>query len=420
MVPGLSGNGYAMPENLRDVLRRDPESDPWAGFTAAQVLAGAGFPVLPCTPGGKTPLAWGPFRNGARSATTDREIVRNAFVENPDANVAIAPDGSFVVLDIDPRNGGSLAAAEALGLPVDGYRERSGSGGWHIPTVMPSGHRAERSTTLGPGLEIKGRGSYVVSPHSRLDGAGWYRPETGRDVWRWGAIPATWEHLHQLTKREGEVEIFTTPATQQDRQTASTVLDDLLSGPFGHNVAHLVAGEWQQVRNDDGSPRYPSQSEADLGLMSMCVWGAKGNPTVLDQAMRQTKLFRPKWDRSRGEETYGQRTVSRAIASSRWSPTATRQPKTVFIGTSGRGGLSRADRQREIVRLVTVATERDAEGFARVPVGELATSLGVNRKTITRDLAGLEASGLLVTTCRNVSHLRRKRWARLTERGTSP
>lgn len=430
-LPRLRGS---MPEPLRFALRIDPTRDQWASFTAAIAYADAGFRVLPCEPGAKSPLAWGAFRHGARTASRDRETVRDAFVDNPGANVGIVPDPSYVILDIDPRTGGTLERAEGFGLPIDGYRERSGGGGWHLPLTMPVGVAAERSTTLAPGIELKGSAAYAVSPHSRLDGAGWYRVDPDRDVWQWGAIPAGWPFLDRLARRQ-TTKIITASPTEQHFRRARRVLHVLGHGKYAQNVRLLIAGAWRDVQNDDGTQRYPSQSEADLGLAAMCVFGAAGDPHVMDAAMRSTKLFRAKWDTPHDSSgaTYGQITISRAIASSPWANRGSSDPPH-SASDAGDAIRDRIDAGRELLAgpfpdspvptvfmmghfvsggvknrvasalLAFLAGVREAgpdspfrrpQNWIRVPVSGLARALDVDRKTVARALGNLDQAGIV-------------------------
>jgi predicted DNA-binding transcriptional regulator YafY len=77
---------------------------------------------------------------------------------------------------------------------------------------------------------------------------------------------------------------------------------------------------------------------------------------------------------------------------------------------------SRADRQREILHFVTHERERDDEGFIKVPVARFAGSLGVDRKTIGRDIGELERAGFIETRVLQPSLRNRERWARVTDR----
>ena len=75
----------------------------------------------------------------------------------------------LVVVDIDPRHGGidSLRALIARhgALPA-GLRCRTGSGGWHLYFAHPGGTVRNSAGRLGPGLDVRGDGGYVVAPPS--------------------------------------------------------------------------------------------------------------------------------------------------------------------------------------------------------------------------------------------------------------
>jgi hypothetical protein len=249
-----------IPPMLRDVLSRDPsriEASPM--FASAVAYNRAGVPVLPVKQNGKEPHTVGPFRHGGKSATVEHKVVRDHWLEHPDDNVGWVSDGHIVFADIDPRHGGSLDALAGLRLPIDGYRERTAGGGWHLPLIMPSGVIAIRSVTIAPGVEIKARGSYIVSAHSQIDRR-WYRPEPGRDIWQFGAIPERWEHLDRLIGNTLAPSTFT--ILPEDYDEASRVFDRLRkSSDYAKTISMILDGGWET--------RYPTRSETDAALVYM-------------------------------------------------------------------------------------------------------------------------------------------------------
>jgi len=76
----------------------------------------------------------------------------------------------------------------------------------------------------------------------------------------------------------------------------------------------------------------------------------------------------------------------------------------------------RPERVARIIQILALIAnlEPDAEtGFVRVPVARLANALDVDRTTVFRDLADLNARGLIDTQTRQVGPRRRERWVRL-------
>jgi len=146
--------------------------------------AGEGWPVFPlhsvdeqrrCSCGkdcGRNAAKHPRTGNGLLSATTDRERVRAWWDQWPDANIGVATgiaSGMFV-LDIDPESGGweSVDALEATHGDLPQTRAaRTGSDGLHLYCRWPHHGTIKNSAgVLGPGLDIRGDGGYVIAPPS--------------------------------------------------------------------------------------------------------------------------------------------------------------------------------------------------------------------------------------------------------------
>lgn len=67
----------------------------------------------------------------------------------------------------------------------------------------------------------------------------------------------------------------------------------------------LYSGQWQGI--------YSSQSEADLALCSHLAFWCQKNAQQMDRIFRTSGLMREKWDKYRGQYTYGQKTIEQAI-----------------------------------------------------------------------------------------------------------
>jgi Bifunctional DNA primase/polymerase, N-terminal len=116
-------------------------------------------------------------RKGVNAATRDVFKIADWWLRNPRANVAICPDG-FFVLEADASRGGlgSLERLEqAFGPFPVGPRSQSGGGGFHIYLRdVPDTHFVIDPGEW-PGLEIKAKGSKVTEYPSNHVSGGAYR-----------------------------------------------------------------------------------------------------------------------------------------------------------------------------------------------------------------------------------------------------
>lgn len=88
--------------------------------------------------------------------------------------------------------------------------------------------------------------------------------------------------------------------------------DDLISkardSKTGALFQLLYAGNWQGLN-------YGSQSEADLAFCNQLAFWTQKDEIQMDRIFRSSGLFRDKWDKKRGNFTYGQLTIQKACAS---------------------------------------------------------------------------------------------------------
>jgi hypothetical protein len=138
---------------------------------AAVVCARRGWHVFPLVPRRKVPLT----RHGLLDASCDPELVAAWWDEQPRANIGIACGPSrLLVVDVDGERG-----AEA-------WTRLAGSNGGHPATLTAETGRGchvyfdgpgGRSSAgkLGPGVDSRGVGGYVVCPPSVHESGGVYR-----------------------------------------------------------------------------------------------------------------------------------------------------------------------------------------------------------------------------------------------------
>ncbi len=133
---------------------------------AALAWASAGFAVFPCAPNLKTPAT----AHGHQDATTDPEQIDRWWTANPQYNVAVAPGlSAMLVLDVDPPHGSETLdklVAENGALP-DTLTIRTPRGGLHH---WFAGSCPSSVGTLGPNLDTRGEGGYVLVPPSIVGG----------------------------------------------------------------------------------------------------------------------------------------------------------------------------------------------------------------------------------------------------------
>ncbi len=128
----------------------------------AEAYARNGWYVLPVHPGAKRPQT----RHGHKDATRDLAKIRAWWKRTPHANVGVAVEPSgLIVVDIDPRNGGTLDALPTLPPTVTA---RTGGGGLHLffrrPTPCP-----RLPGKLAPGIDLKSDGYVLVAPSRTAD-----------------------------------------------------------------------------------------------------------------------------------------------------------------------------------------------------------------------------------------------------------
>lgn len=127
---------------------------------AAHRYARHGFPVGPLR--GKAPLT----PHGMKNFTTDLGQVQRWWEQYPGANIGVRPPVGWVVLDIDPRNGGADTWEQinhGHTLPAT-IVTLTGSGGWHWWFRLP--YAGDIRGSAGEGIDVKTHRGYLVMPPS--------------------------------------------------------------------------------------------------------------------------------------------------------------------------------------------------------------------------------------------------------------
>ena len=160
----------------------------------ALAAADAGWHVFPCAPGSKRPAL---RENWQDLATTDHARIRAWWARQPyNIGIACGPSG-LVVIDLDvahdggdgpsERDGlegldGPAAGAEALRrlcrahgqrYPAGTYTVDTPSGGSHLYFTAPAIPVRNSAGRLGPLIDVRADGGYVVGDGSRIGGRGY-------------------------------------------------------------------------------------------------------------------------------------------------------------------------------------------------------------------------------------------------------
>jgi hypothetical protein len=172
---------------------------------AALYYAEEEWPLFPCAPRSKFPLF--SERNGghgSKDATTDAKLITAWWTKAPKANIALATGHKFWVLDIDPRHGGdeSLESLELKhGKLPDTLAAVTPTGGKHLYFALPPDFVVRNSAgKIGPGIDVRGDGGYVLAAPSIHPDGGEYQWD-GMDGFRSPILPAP-EWLFKLIKGE--------------------------------------------------------------------------------------------------------------------------------------------------------------------------------------------------------------------------
>ncbi len=197
-----------------------------------------------CHPG-KHPIT----PRGLHDATLDTNRIAEWWRIAPDANVGIAVPDGLIVVDVDPRNGG-VATFDALDgeHPFGPTRCAStGGGGVHLWYRLPPGRGLP--STLGPGIDIKQQGGYVLAPPSNHVSGGVYAWATASTAPIADAAPWLLGRSYDRAERalvvvDEDDERSIDDATLD--RIAETVAPRLARGNM-HNVCKNLAG-WMKQR----------------------------------------------------------------------------------------------------------------------------------------------------------------------------
>lgn len=242
---------------------------------AARAWAEAGFAVFPCAPGDKRPAV----ERGLNEATTDLTQIDAWWTDNPSFNIGVAPARSAMfVLDVDPPLGADTLKAleQQHGMLPSTLTIRTPRGGLHY---WFQGEQRSTVQALGPKLDTRGIGGYVLVPPSVVNGVEYtYESETN-DIadgpqWIADAIHSAREEVSAAKGIELDTERNIGRARLLVQQYAARG-DVAIEGSGGDNRTYQVACEvlnlglspakaWEVIRDDWNPSCIPPWDEQEL------------------------------------------------------------------------------------------------------------------------------------------------------------
>jgi putative DNA primase/helicase len=204
----------------------------------------------------------------------------------------------FSGVDIDScMNDGKIEdyAMELL-VKLASYTEISPSGsGFH--TIVKGKKPGTRSRKNGSHVEIYSTGRFFTITGCRLEGTP-------------GTIEERQDVLNEIYKEMFESDrpaLLASPKIDLNGLSMSDhdVISKAMTAKNNEKFLDLWRGDWDK--------HYSSQSEADSALCFMLDFWTSKNADQMDRLFRASGLYRKKWDEKRGEKTYGQITIEKAI-----------------------------------------------------------------------------------------------------------
>jgi hypothetical protein len=171
-------------------------SPPNIASKAAKWYQRQGFAVLPlypvdgdrcacgnpaCSNQGKHPIESLAY-HGLKDASHDPAFIDQWSASWPDMNIGIrtGEESKLIVVDLDTKNNGidsfySICERYGNGIMPDTWRVITGSGGMHLYFRHPGRVIPNSAGKIGPGIDVRGDGGYVVAPPSSHISGNHYR-----------------------------------------------------------------------------------------------------------------------------------------------------------------------------------------------------------------------------------------------------
>lgn len=237
---------------------------------AALAFAKRGIPIFPCVPRGKKPIN----KHGCLGATSDPAVIRDWWLREPNANLAVATGAraGIFVLDVDGNEGESSLRhlVSTYGDLPNTVEYTTGGGGRHIWFRLPEGPAEIRNSVsrLGAHLDVRGEGGSAIVPPSIHGSGRRYRwsPTSAHAI----AEPPDW--LIALVRK---------PKVVAQRSTI------LPPSNIERYVAAAVVNEFQQLEEAVKGTRNDALNKTAFALAQFVACGALPNDWTREQLERR-------------------------------------------------------------------------------------------------------------------------------------
>jgi hypothetical protein len=252
---------------------------------------GRGWRVVPVLPRSKRPA----LTRWTEAATSDPDKVRQWWSEeHPDAGVGIVtgPGSGLWVLDVDDHDA-LLDLEERHGTLPATRTSITGSGGFHLLFRWPDGAevRNDAGRRLGPGLDVRGEGGFIVAPptvHPNGEEYAWDlgEPEEVADAPGWLVELVTREEARPERPARLELARSDRPG---DRWAAATTWSEILTadGWTHHHTDRDGESHWVRPGKD---PRDGTSATTNYGGSDVLKVFTSNPPPGLTEGETYSKL----------------------------------------------------------------------------------------------------------------------------------
>jgi putative DNA primase/helicase len=207
----------------------------------------------------------------------------------------------FIGIDLDKcvdEKGKISEFAQKIINQLDSYTEFSPSGrGIHIiirGSLPSSFDKGMRNDELG--IEIYSQKRFFTFTGDR---------ENENEVFdRTDEINELIEEIFDFSEIQDEYEYTIDVNSEYDENSTSAIWERMFNSKNGEVIKKMFEGEW--TTNND-------HSATDLSLCNFLAFWCDKNFPMIDHMFRQTGLMRDKWDENRGDITYGEDCIRKAI-----------------------------------------------------------------------------------------------------------